>query len=65
MALVTLFNTLDQNILPGGGMETPKLRLEVPVMCAYEKSMLISADFGSMGYHLLVAVAVCFYYFYT
>lgn len=60
MASVTLFSTLDQNVLPGGVMETPKLHLKVPVMCAYEKSMLISADFGSMGYHLFVAVSVCF-----
>lgn len=60
MASVTLFNTLDQNVLPGGVMETPKLHLKVPVMCAYEKSMLISADFSSIGYYLFVAFSVCF-----
>lgn len=60
MASVTLFNTLDQNVLPGGAMETPKVHLEVPVTCAYERSMLISADFSSMGYRLCVAVSVCF-----
>uniref|UniRef100_H3CT33 ZP domain-containing protein n=1 Tax=Tetraodon nigroviridis TaxID=99883 RepID=H3CT33_TETNG len=50
MASVTLFNTVDQNVLPSGVTETPKIHLEVPIMCAYEKSMLISADFGSTGY---------------
>lgn len=60
MASVTLFNTVDQNVLPSGVTETPKIHLEVPIMCAYEKSMLISADFGSMGYRLLAAVLECF-----
>lgn len=55
MASVTLFNTMDQNVLPSGVMETPKIHLEVPIMCAYEKSMLVSADFGSVGYRLVVA----------
>lgn len=50
MASVTLFNTMDQNVLAGGVMDSPKIHLEVPIMCAYQKSMLISADFGSMGY---------------
>lgn len=57
MASVTLFNAMDQNGLPGGVMESPSIHLEVPVMCAYEKSMLLSADFGSMGYHFFVAVS--------
>lgn len=60
MASVTLFNSMDQNVLPSGVVETPKIHLEVPIMCAYEKSMIISADFGSMGYRLLVAVSECF-----
>lgn len=55
MASVTLFNSMDRNVLPSGVMETPKIHLEVPIMCAYEKSMIISADFGSMGYRLFVA----------
>ncbi|CAF98552.1 unnamed protein product [Tetraodon nigroviridis] len=58
MASVTLFNTVDQNVLPSGVTETPKIHLEVPIMCAYEKSMLISADFGSTGYELFKDVIV-------
>lgn len=57
MASVTLFNTMDQSVLPSGVMETPKTHLEVPIMCAYEKSMLISADLGSIGYCLFIAVS--------
>ncbi|CAB1442635.1 unnamed protein product [Pleuronectes platessa] len=43
---VTLFNSMDPNI-------PPRVRLEVPIMCPYMKSMLISADFGSMGYDII------------
>ena len=50
MATVTLFNMMDPYKSPSGTMEVPRIRLEVPIMCAYTKSMLISADFGSMGY---------------
>lgn len=56
MALVTLFNAVDQTVLPSGGVGTPKVHLEVPIVCAYLKNMLISADFGSTGYPLLVSV---------
>ncbi|XP_023263152.1 uromodulin-like 1, partial [Seriola lalandi dorsalis] len=48
-ASVTLFNTMDPSISPSGTVEVPKKQLEVPIMCTYMKSMLISADFGSMG----------------
>lgn len=54
MASVTLFNTVDQSVPPSG--DTPKLHLEVPVTCAYVKSMLLSADFSSMGYPFFVSV---------
>lgn len=60
MASVTLYNTMDPSVLPCGVMQTPKLHLEVPITCAYEKNMLVSADFGSMGYRLVVAVSECF-----
>lgn len=50
MASVTLFNTMDQKVLASGAVETPKVHLQVPIVCAYVKSMLISADFSSMGY---------------
>lgn len=39
-----------------GTVEAPRIRLEVPIMCAYMKSMLISTDFGSMGYASLIAM---------
>ncbi|XP_056910998.1 uromodulin-like 1 isoform X3 [Takifugu flavidus] len=53
MASVTLFNTMDQKVLPSGAVEAPKVHLEVPIVCAYVKSMLISADFSSTGYEML------------
>lgn len=49
MASVTLFNTMDQTVSPGGAVETPRVHLKVPIVCAYVKSMLISADFSSTG----------------
>ncbi|XP_074529195.1 uromodulin-like 1 [Halichoeres trimaculatus] len=45
-ASVTLFNSMDQN----AGVAGPKIRLKVPIMCTYMKNMLISSDFGSIGY---------------
>lgn len=56
MASVTLFNNMDQYISPTGTVEVPRIRLEVPIVCAYMKSILISADFSSMGYHSFVAI---------
>ncbi|XP_061608708.1 uromodulin-like 1 isoform X3 [Phyllopteryx taeniolatus] len=53
MASVTLFNTMETSTSPNGTLEAPKLRLEVPIICTYMRSMLISADFGSMGYKLI------------
>ncbi|XP_034539748.1 uromodulin-like 1 isoform X2 [Notolabrus celidotus] len=52
-ASVTLFNSMEAYTSPSGEMEVPKIRLEVPIMCTYMKSMLISADFGSMGYDMI------------
>ncbi|XP_035999344.1 uromodulin-like 1 [Fundulus heteroclitus] len=52
-ASVTLFNTMDPYTAEGGAVEVPRIRLEVPVMCTYMKSMLVSADFGSMGYDMI------------
>lgn len=49
-ACVTLFNTMDPYTTKGGAEEVPRFRLEVPIMCTYMKNMLISADFGSIGY---------------
>lgn len=54
---VTLFNTMEQTVLPSGVVETPKIHLKVPIMCAYVKSMLISADFGSTGYRFSASLA--------
>lgn len=56
MASVTLFNAMNQE----GVMETPKVHLAVPIVCAYEKSLLVSADLSSMGYRSSVAVLECF-----
>ncbi|XP_061660290.1 uromodulin-like 1 [Syngnathoides biaculeatus] len=53
MASVTLFNTMETYMSPNGTLEAPKLRLEVPIICIYMRSMLMSADFGSMGYELI------------
>ena len=58
-ASVTLFNTMDMYTSDSGTVENPKIRLEVPIVCSYMKSMLISADFGSMGY---ASLAVILYY---
>ncbi|XP_026183739.1 uromodulin-like 1 [Mastacembelus armatus] len=52
-ASVTLFNTMDPYTSPDGTVEVPKTRLESPITCAYKKSILISSDFGSMGYDIL------------
>ncbi|MED6271352.1 hypothetical protein CHARACLAT_019390 [Characodon lateralis] len=48
-ASVTLFNTMDPYRAEGGTVEVPRIRLEVPIMCTYMKSMLISTDLGYMG----------------
>ncbi|XP_023818675.1 uromodulin-like 1 [Oryzias latipes] len=50
MASVTLFSTVDPYTSPNGTVEVPTVMLQVPIMCTYSKEMLISADFGSMGY---------------
>ncbi|XP_038154847.1 uromodulin-like 1 isoform X1 [Cyprinodon tularosa] len=52
-ASVTLFNAMDPYTAEAGRVEVPRIRLEVPIMCTYMKSMLISADFGSMGYDMI------------
>uniref|UniRef100_I3JZH9 Uromodulin-like 1 n=1 Tax=Oreochromis niloticus TaxID=8128 RepID=I3JZH9_ORENI len=50
---VNLFNTMDPYTSPTGATEVPRKQLEVPVMCTYMKSMLISADLSSMGYDII------------
>ncbi|XP_042355576.1 uromodulin-like 1 [Plectropomus leopardus] len=50
---VTLFNSMEIFTSPNGTMEVPRKRLEIPIMCSYMKSMLISADFGNMGYDMI------------
>ncbi|XP_063751366.1 uromodulin-like 1 [Eleginops maclovinus] len=52
-ASVTLFNTMDMYTSPSGTLEVPRVRLEVPIVCSFIKSMLISANFGSMGYDMI------------
>uniref|UniRef100_A0A672GW98 ZP domain-containing protein n=1 Tax=Salarias fasciatus TaxID=181472 RepID=A0A672GW98_SALFA len=47
---VTLFNSMDSYVSAGGEVKVPRLRLEVPIMCTYMRSKLISADYGSTGY---------------
>lgn len=41
---------MEQYTSSSGTVEAPKIRLEVPIMCGYMKSMLISADLNFMGY---------------
>ncbi|XP_061904408.1 uromodulin-like 1 [Entelurus aequoreus] len=53
VASVTLFNTVETNSTPNGTLEAPLLHLEVPVICTYMRNMLMSTDFGSMGYNLM------------
>ncbi|XP_060942525.1 uromodulin-like 1 [Limanda limanda] len=48
---VTLCNTMDTN-------SSSRVRLEVPIMCPYMKSMRISADFGSMGHDVIKDIII-------
>ncbi|KAM6907148.1 uromodulin-like 1 [Xenentodon cancila] len=57
-ASVTLFNTMDPYKSLSGTMEVPRIQLNVPIMCSYTRSMLISADFGSVGYDLIKDIIV-------
>ncbi|XP_068456407.1 LOW QUALITY PROTEIN: uromodulin-like 1 [Clinocottus analis] len=50
---VTLFNNMETYTSDSGELEGPRIRLEIPIMCTYTKSMLLSADFGSMGYAII------------
>ncbi|XP_034406436.1 uromodulin-like 1 [Cyclopterus lumpus] len=50
---VTLFNIMDMYTSDSGEVEVPRIRLEAPIICTYTKSMLISTDFGSMGYDII------------
>ncbi|KAJ0062027.1 hypothetical protein NL108_014929, partial [Boleophthalmus pectinirostris] len=45
-ASVTLFNTINTN-------EGSKIRLQIPVICTYKNNMLITSDFGSVGYDMI------------
>ncbi|XP_059208336.1 uromodulin-like 1 [Centropristis striata] len=49
-ASVTLFNTMDST---NGTLKAPRKHLKVPIMCTYKKDIVISADFGSMGYDII------------
>ncbi|XP_030603045.1 uromodulin-like 1 [Archocentrus centrarchus] len=53
IASVSLFNTMDPYVSPSGAEEVPSKQLKVPIMCAYMKSMLISADFSVMGNEMI------------
>ncbi|XP_035762876.1 uromodulin-like 1 [Neolamprologus brichardi] len=53
IASVNLFNTMHPYTSPTGATEVPRKQLEVPIMCTYMKSMLISADLSPMGYDLI------------
>ncbi|XP_030009437.1 uromodulin-like 1 [Sphaeramia orbicularis] len=50
-ASVTLFSTGTSDTSDPGPVE--RIRLQVPIMCTYMKSVLISSDFGSMGYDMI------------
>uniref|UniRef100_A0A3B4H8A3 ZP domain-containing protein n=1 Tax=Pundamilia nyererei TaxID=303518 RepID=A0A3B4H8A3_9CICH len=53
IASVNLLNTMDPYTSPTGATEVPRKQLEVPIMCTYMKSMLISADLSPMGYDII------------
>ncbi|XP_045896630.1 uromodulin-like 1 [Micropterus dolomieu] len=57
-ASVTLFNTMDPYTSPNGTVEVPRVRLQVPIMCTYMKSMLTLADYSSMGYDVIKDVVM-------
>ncbi|XP_034035012.1 mucin-5AC [Thalassophryne amazonica] len=50
---VILLNNMDPYMSANGTMIVPKVRLQMPIICAYSKKTLISTDFGSMGYDLI------------
>ncbi|KAM9729630.1 uromodulin-like 1 [Menidia menidia] len=52
-AYVTLSNKMEPYTSPSGTVEVPTILLQVPIMCTYTKNMLISTDFGSMGYDMI------------
>ncbi|XP_037543647.1 uromodulin-like 1 [Nematolebias whitei] len=52
-ACVVLYSSMGPYASPAGSVEVPRIQLEVPIMCTYLKSTLISADFGSMGYDVI------------
>ncbi|XP_068187776.1 uromodulin-like 1 [Antennarius striatus] len=63
MASVILSNNMDQYTSANGTLETPRIRLEVPVMCGYLKNIVVSADFSSMGHDMFKDVISAFGWF--
>ncbi|XP_056141171.1 uromodulin-like 1 [Lampris incognitus] len=50
---VTLFDSMVHLALTNGTAEAPKPRLEVPIMCTYRKSILVSTGYGPKGYDMI------------
>ncbi|XP_053702414.1 uromodulin-like 1 [Synchiropus splendidus] len=50
---VTLLNKMKPYVSPTGTVEAIRMRLQVPIMCTYMRSMLMSADFSSVGYDMI------------
>ncbi|XP_026229258.1 uromodulin-like 1 isoform X2 [Anabas testudineus] len=57
-ASVTLSSTIDSYISPSGTVEVPRTQLEIPIICTYKKSLLISSDLGSMGFEMMKDIIV-------
>ncbi|KAM8834561.1 uromodulin-like 1 [Synchiropus picturatus] len=50
---VMLLNQMKPYVSPTGTVEATRMRLQVPIMCTYMRSMLMSADFSSVGYDMI------------
>ncbi|KAK6317151.1 hypothetical protein J4Q44_G00125510 [Coregonus suidteri] len=57
-AQTTLFNSMGPQSLPDSETRVPTVRLEVPIMCTFGKSILISAGYDPTGYDMIKDVVM-------
>uniref|UniRef100_A0A8C8IAF4 Uromodulin-like 1 n=2 Tax=Oncorhynchus tshawytscha TaxID=74940 RepID=A0A8C8IAF4_ONCTS len=57
-AQTTLFNSMDLQSLPDSKTRVPTVRLEVPIMCTFGRSILISAGYDPTGYDMIKDVVM-------
>ncbi|KAM9788981.1 uromodulin-like 1 [Neosynchiropus ocellatus] len=50
---VMLLNNMKPYVSATGTVEPARVRLQVPIMCTYMRSVLMSADFSSVGYDMI------------